>query len=83
MYASSEQCDFNFFSKIEFKYSDCLEIFSIAVALLYSRQCSHETEAHKKMHLICIAARNDAVFFAYLVATPLHRFKCKKAFSTR
>ena len=47
------------------------------------RQCSHETEAHKKMHLICIAARNDAVFFAYLVATPLHRFKCKKAFSTR
>ena len=48
-----------------------------------TRQCSHETEAHKKMHLICIAARNDAVFFAYLVATPLHRFKCKKAFSTR
>ena len=48
-----------------------------------ARQCSHETEAHKKMHLICIAARNDAVFFAYLVATPLHRFKCKKAFSTR
>ena len=49
----------------------------------FFRQCSHETEAHKKMHLICIAARNDAVFFAYLVATPLHRFKCKKAFSTR
>lgn len=27
-----------------------------------SRQCSHEIEAHKKMHLIWTAARNDAAF---------------------
>lgn len=48
-----------------------------------ARQCSHEMEAHKKIHLIWMAARNDAVFFAYLVAMPRHCFKCRNAFSTR
>lgn len=30
-----------------------------------------------------MAARNEAVFFAYLVAMPRQRFRCGKAFSTR
>ena len=42
---------------------------------LSPRLCSHEIEAQRKIHLIWIAARNDAVFFAYLVAIPRHRFK--------
>ncbi len=49
-----------------------LEILEQANLLRY---CSHEIDAHKKMHLIWIAAKNNAVFFAYRVAMPRHRFK--------
>ena len=35
------------------------------------------------MHLIWTAAIKEAVFFAYLVAIPLHLLRCKNAFSTK
>ena len=54
-----------------FKSTFKSRIFSSALL----RWCSHEIEAHKKIHLICMAARNDVEFFAYLVAIPRHCFK--------
>ena len=48
-----------------------------------SRECSHKILAHKKMHLICTDARNELVFFTYLVAIPRQRFSDKNAFSTK
>ena len=54
-----------------------------AEMLNYSRRCSHEIEAQRKRYLIWSAARNDAVFLAYLVAILRHCFKWTKAVSTR
>jgi hypothetical protein len=34
-------------------------------------------------HLIWTAAKKDLVFLAYLVAVPLQRLRCRKAFSTK
>ena len=42
---------------------------------------SQKTQA--AIHLICTAARNKAVFLAYLVATPRQRFNIMNAFSTK
>lgn len=35
------------------------------------------------MQRICMAAKNDEVYFAYLVAMPRQRFNFRKVFSTR
>ncbi len=35
------------------------------------------------IHRIWIAGKNEAAFFAYRVAIPLQRFKCKNVFTTK
>ena len=51
--------------------------------LLIARYCSHEILAHRAIHLIWTAARNDFECLAYLVAMPRPLFRCRNAFSTR
>ena len=45
--------------------------------------CRHKMAAQSAMHLICTAARNDAVFLAYRVAMPRQRLRCRNEFSTK
>ncbi len=53
------------------------------VFLICPRWCRHEIEAQRAIQRICTAAMNEAVFLAYRVAIPRHRFSWRKAFSTR
>ena len=47
------------------------------------RGCRHKTQAQIIIHRMCIAAKNEAVLFAYLVAIPRHCLKSRNAFSTK